>query len=424
MAANSLARAREPRLATGHTTAEVIDQFRAALAARGIVVPKSIIADGGIHRCDTAGKNGRGDAAYLLHLDGIAAGGLENWRDGKGWESWRFDIGRTLTPQELDALRIRTQAASARRMDEANRRHAAARVLAERIWQSAPPADDEHPYLARKGITAHGLRVFKGALVVPIRDADGGLQSLQFIGASGTKRFLKGGRVAGLHFLIGVASKVVCITEGYATGASIHAATGHAVAVAFNAGNLRPVATAVRQSHPEAQLILCADDDTDTSGNPGLTQARDAACATGASVAVPAFGADPPDGATDFNDLHRARGLEAVKNLIAAAVAPTGGYADMGRGGQAQGMEWSEPEPLTEPLDAQPYPDEALPRILRDAVCQAQAFVQAPMALVACSALSEIESFSETNGTDGRAEGFGDFLDTSMCQAVNAPDRR
>jgi len=37
--------------------------------------PESIIADGSIRRCDAAGKNGKGDAAYLLHLDGIPAGG-------------------------------------------------------------------------------------------------------------------------------------------------------------------------------------------------------------------------------------------------------------------------------------------------------------------------------------------------------------
>jgi len=37
---------------------------------------------------------------------------------------------------------------------------------------------------------------------------------------------------------------------------------------------------------------------------------------------------------------------------------------------------------------------------------------------------SEIESYSETNGAGGRAEDFGDFIDTSTCQAVNAPDRR
>ena len=64
-----------PRLATGPATAEVIDRFRAALAARDIVPPESIIADGSIHRCDAAGKNGKGDAAYLLHLGGIPAGG-------------------------------------------------------------------------------------------------------------------------------------------------------------------------------------------------------------------------------------------------------------------------------------------------------------------------------------------------------------
>jgi len=381
---------RLPGPRTGFDPSAVIERFRAALAARDIVPPARVIADGDIHRCDAAGKNGKGDAAYLLHLDGIPAGGLENWRDGKGWERWRFDPGRALAPEELDALRKNTEAASARRKDEALRRHAAARDVAARIWHAARPAGDEHPYPVRKGVAARGLRVFKGALVVPIRDAAGELHSLQFIGASGTKRFLKGGRVAGLYFLIGVAGQVICIAEGYATGASIHAATGYAVAVAFNAGNLGPVAEVIRENHPDARLIVCADDDAGTEGNPGLTHARDAARATGALVAVPAFGADRPAGATDFNDLHRARRLDAVRDAIAAAQASGGGDTDTGGVAKARGMEWPEPEPLTEPLDAQPYPDEALPRILRDAVRQAQAFVQAPMALVVCSAISAL----------------------------------
>ena len=250
-----------PRMhaAAATATAEVIDRFREALAARDIVLPERIIADGSIHRCDVAGKNGKGDAAYLLHLDGIPAGGLENWRDGKGWESWRLDIGRALTPAELAALRDKVKTARSQRTEEAVRRHTAAREVAARIWHAARPVGDEHPYLARKGVVAHGLRVFKGALVIPICDAAGKLHSLQFIGASGTKRFLKGRRIAGLYFLIGVAGKVVCIAEGYATGASIHAATGYAVAVAFNAGNLGPVARAIRKNQPEAQLIVCAD---------------------------------------------------------------------------------------------------------------------------------------------------------------------
>lgn len=168
MAADAIAMAGRPGLATGPATVEVIDRFRVALAARDIVPPERIIADGSIHRCDAAGKNGKGDAAYLLHLDGIPAGGLENWRDGRGWESWRFDIGRALTPAERDALRRKAEAASARRTEEAVKRHAAAREVAARIWHAARPAGDVHPYLARKGVAAHGLRVFKGALVVPI----------------------------------------------------------------------------------------------------------------------------------------------------------------------------------------------------------------------------------------------------------------
>jgi putative DNA primase/helicase len=390
MAAPTTATAGQPRLATVPATAEVIDRFRAALAARDIVPPESIIADGCIHRCDVAGKNGKGDAAYLLHLDGIPAGGLENWRDGKGWESWRCDIGRAMMPAELDALHAQTKSASTRRTEEAVRRHTAARELAAHVWHASRPAGDDHPYLARKGVVAHGLRVFKGALVVPVRDAAGELHSLQFIGASGTKRFLKGGRVAGLYSLIGVAGNVVCVAEGYATGASIHAATGYAVAVAFNAGNLAPVAGAIRENYPESQLIVCADDDEGTLGNPGLAHAHDAAGGVGAIIAVPVFGADRPAGATDFNDLYRVRGLAAVRASIAAAKAPAAGVLDAGGVAKTRDRDWPEPEPLTEPLDAQPYPDEALPLIMREAVRQAQGFVQAPMALVACSALSSL----------------------------------
>ena len=216
---------RLPGPRTGCDPVEAIEQFRAALVARDIVPPARIIADGDIHRCDAAGKNGKGDAAYLLHLDGIPAGGLENWRDGKGWERWRFDTGRALALVELGALRGRMETARARRDDDAAKRHAAARTRAVRIWHVARSTDDDHPYLVQKGVGALGLRVYKGALVVPLHDAAGALRNLQFIGPSGAKRFLKGGGVAGLCFVIEGTKDAICIAEGYATAASIHAAT-------------------------------------------------------------------------------------------------------------------------------------------------------------------------------------------------------
>jgi len=76
--------------------AQVLEQFRAALRARDIVLPEPIVADGCLHRCDAAGRPGRRGAAYLLHLDGIPAGGLENWRDGLGWQNWQCPLQSTI----------------------------------------------------------------------------------------------------------------------------------------------------------------------------------------------------------------------------------------------------------------------------------------------------------------------------------------
>ncbi len=48
MAADAIALAGRRRLTTVPATAEVIDRFRVALAARDIIAPESIIADGSI----------------------------------------------------------------------------------------------------------------------------------------------------------------------------------------------------------------------------------------------------------------------------------------------------------------------------------------------------------------------------------------
>src|SRR5262249_27530129 len=118
-----------------------------------------------------------------------------------------------------------------------------------------------HPYLQAKGIKSHGLRLHDSALVIPMRDTAGLIHSLQFIGPDGEKRFLTGGPGKGGYFSIGKPSGTVCIAEGFATAASVHEATGYAVAVAFNAGNLLAVALALRDKLPAARIVICADND-------------------------------------------------------------------------------------------------------------------------------------------------------------------
>jgi putative DNA primase/helicase len=151
-------------------------------------------------------------------------------------------------------------------------------------------------------VKPHNLRQAGGALLVPLFDAYGLLWNVQRIQADGVKRF-RPGRAGGLFSPVGdltnPAKLLIC--EGWATGATLHEETGHAVLCAMNAGNLLPVAKAARAAWPAADLVICADNDRNTVGNPGLTAAMAAADATGARLSVPHF----PDGAsgTDFNDL-------------------------------------------------------------------------------------------------------------------------
>ena len=389
-----------------------IQQFRDAMVGRGIVPPDDIIADGKLHRCDAEGLGGKGDCAYLLHLDGgIPAGGFQNWRDGVGWQDWRTDDGRTLTPAEEAAHRARIETGRQEREADEALRHREAQKACAAIWNQAKACDPKkpHPYLARKGVQAHGLRVTgNGRLLIPMRGADGTLHSLQFIDGDGAKRFKTGGRKRGCYFSIGKPNGVLCIAEGYATAASIHEASGHAVAVAFDAGNLLAVAQALRAKLPDARIVLCADDDDRTEGNPGLTKARAAARAVGGALAVPRFGEDRPEGATDFNDMAAICGREAVKRAIATASAPPWGEhqpgGDEAPAGDSEGNGWPKPQPMTAKIAPEPYPLDALPDTIRAAVEEVAGFVQAPLPMVASSALAALSLATQAHIDARRAD--------------------
>lgn len=390
-------------------------QFKEAMQARGLVPPVEIQADGEIHRCHAEGRGGENDGAYLLHLDGIPAGGFENWKDGEGWQNWRADIGRTLTPEEEAAHRSHTEAMRKAREEEERNRKAEARDRAKRIWESALPCT-RHPYLTRKGIKAHGARIVsngfrEGDLAVPMRDAEGKLHSLQFIGQDGGKLFLSGGRKRGCYFSIGKPAGVLYVAEGYATAASIHEATGQAVAVAFDAGNLQSVAESLRAKYPNLDLVIAADDDYRTDGNPGRAKATEAARAIGARIAFPQFGEDRPERATDFNDLHQSQSLEAVRVCLEGAGPALLPGKVAGKDGPAQAvaagenpLEWPEAQPFTTRAEALPYPMDALPGAIRAAVEEVQGFVQAPVPLVASSALAALSLAAQAHWDMRRAE--------------------
>jgi putative DNA primase/helicase len=296
---------------------DYIEQFRTAIRNAGLTPPDAIEPDGNLHRFGSNGKHSDDAGWYVFHADGVPAGAFGDWRTGAS-ETWRADIGRKLSPQEETKYHAHLAAIQRKRRAEEEERKADARKKAAAIWQEAALAQDDHPYLRAKGVKAHGLRAHGVSLTIPMRDGME-VHSLQLIACNGDKKFLTGGRVSGCYFLIGKPTGVLCIAEGYATGASVHEATGHSVAVAFNAGNLMPVAKALLQRFPHVRLIICADDDAGTKGNPGLSMSREAAKAVGGYLAVPDFGAGRLKDATDFNDLHRHAGLDAVRACVERA---------------------------------------------------------------------------------------------------------
>ena len=111
-------------------TSAVLAQFKSALLEAGIEPPEHLNADGEIHRCNTLGKNGKNDATYMLHLDGLPAGGFQNWQDGAGWQNWRADIGRAYTPEDSQDMRERMEQDRQARQAETQKRQDEARALA------------------------------------------------------------------------------------------------------------------------------------------------------------------------------------------------------------------------------------------------------------------------------------------------------
>lgn len=300
-----------------------ISEFADAMSGAGVPCAEPPVPDGKLHRYHIEGdRAGSRNGWYVLHLDGIPAGAFGSWRTGQE-STWSARRPESLSAAERAELERHLEAARAEREQAEAELRAEAREQARATWESAAPVEGaDHPYLAAKGVRAHGLRRTGPLLLVPVQDLADELHSLQRIAPDGAKRFLPGGAVSGHLFLLGAPAEGVplLVAEGYATGATLHETTGHPVAVAFNAGNLRPVAEALRTHYPGARLLVCADDDHATEGNPGLTKAQEASEATGARLAVPVF-KDPATRGTDFNDLAAAEGADTVRVIIAAALA-------------------------------------------------------------------------------------------------------
>ena len=268
---------------------------------------------------------------------GVGIGTLLHLAKENGFALPKADQAPSKPDPETTARLARERAASQQAAQaQQQTAHADAASEAAALWAQARETG-ESPYLTRKGVKPHGLRfAADGWVLVPLRDDAGQLCNVQRIapvkpaGDGPDKLFLKGGRKSGLWHMVGdigstegngAVPAVLLVAEGYATAASLHEATGYPVAVAFDAGNLTHIAKALRKLYPAALLVVCGDDDVQTFARTGNNPGRDKAMAAARAVRGLAVFPEPlPNGGSDFNDLHQAAGLDAVRAIVEAAI--------------------------------------------------------------------------------------------------------
>ncbi|WP_205183624.1 DUF5710 domain-containing protein [Burkholderia sp. LMG 13014] len=235
-------------------------------------------------------KGKRKNGACILDLDGTPHGYIKNFVSGREG-AWRYD-GAKLSPEQHAALAAQSREQAMLREREIAQEYAEVASRTQAAWDALKPARAEQlPYCVRKGVDAHGVRLARGEdlagllnmpdrdftntkdiyTVVPGRDVDGTLWTVQAIPgkSGGLKLFARDGRKKGAFHLIGAetleeaaSAPGVLFSEGYATGADLHLASGWPMVVAFDAGNLVEVARQVCERLPATQpKIFCSDND-------------------------------------------------------------------------------------------------------------------------------------------------------------------
>ncbi|MBU3595101.1 DUF1738 domain-containing protein [Polynucleobacter sp. 86C-FISCH] len=294
------------------------EEFGAAVRAAGLVLEGQPIMDGKFHRVPIEGKGaGNRDGAYVGHLDGKPAGFIQNHATGLK-ENWTIG-GEELSADQKEQLRAQMQIAKQQREVELAEQHEAVATKCHEKYYAAKPIfeDREHPYLEKKGtVFAYGVHVdAAGNLLIPMRDIDGKLWSIQSISPEGEKRFEAGGQKKGTMYFFNSdsdksnPSKPIIVAEGFATAATIALHTNQNVVATFDAGNMEPVVAALKERFPTTPIFIAADNDRDKSVNVGVETATRVSEKYGVGLIVPQF----PDGmkGSDFNDL--ASGADFVK---------------------------------------------------------------------------------------------------------------
>lgn len=282
-----------------------MDNIKTELSSFGLDVT-NIIPDGNIHRCHTAAKRKKNLDGWYVCRD------FKNsfwciygcWIRGEQGKCSTLNGTGTVNHEAWEKLEEQRQI-------EAIIREKEGRIRAEKYIAESIDIDQPHAYLDKKQISTCGTLRNGNLIVIPLYNKDGIISSYQTISETGRKQFMPGGIVGGCCYPIPGNEKVVCICEGFATGASINAATGHKVLVALNAGNIVKVAKSAKERFPNSEILLCCDNDHSKEKNVGLETGKKVAKDLGLAYVYPTG-----IKGSDFNDMAIEKSIDIVAQSI------------------------------------------------------------------------------------------------------------
>jgi len=306
-----------------------IQSFLDEMSAMGVEPenPENIIADDVRRRFKVVGDKPKTEnGAYSLCEEGDFMYGWFMTHKDQVVHKWHTKSNTRMSDEERANHKKFMDEKKAARLKKEKEDRIECYKKSNHIWNEAS-VSGSNDYLVKKKIGLNGARVYKDAIVVPVRNgAD--LLGLQFIGNSGEKRFLTNTPIDGGYFSMakmGDDFSRIYIAEGYATAASVREATGNPVVIAFNAGNMKAVTVKIHKKYPEAHIVIASDNDHETTNaknepwNVGMEKAGQAAVAIGGAHVV---GPETEAGIFDWSDVHLKYGLEAVLTGLTVERAP------------------------------------------------------------------------------------------------------
>ncbi|MBZ7942948.1 toprim domain-containing protein, partial [Campylobacter molothri] len=316
---------------------EVLTTFKSALENQGLIVDDLPIMDGKIHRVKTTTDRGREmSGAYSGFLDEYPAGFIQNFKTGikENWKMPLENIRQNIVSYQAPSPKNFNNSISNNTKQDILELQKKTALKIEEEYNQANWAHSNHPYLKKKGFEENFYlkQDSRGSLLIPLKDENGKLWSVQrifpngdkIIGVIKTKEEKEQGieysaKKTGCFHIIGAKSLEHCkefiIAEGFATAATIHKALNKPVIMGIDAGNLSKIVETLKNKFQNTPITLIADNDKKRElkglSNVGVETVKEIQQKfSDIKVIIPKISnQEAEQGISDFNDIFLNKGL-------------------------------------------------------------------------------------------------------------------